>query len=143
MVNRRAITALEDALYGYLANKDKLAAEREAIIYGTPRKAEGRQAGRISDTTGQRGIRLADLAATDIAKWVDCITAALSLMTESNRQFIILRYFEQRRMEDIAKARGMSRSWCYIVQEQLLRDILLLATQRDLIRPIDDRTAGA
>lgn len=143
MISRRAIQTLEAALYGYLATRDTVAAQREAILYGTPRHGEGRQAGRISDTTGQRGIKLAELAATDNVRWVDCITDALKIMPESDRHFVTLRYFEQRRMDDIAKERGISRSWCYIVQEQILRNILLLATQRGIIKPIDDRRQGA
>lgn len=139
LVSYTAVQRTEGALYDYAENKDRLDKARAEILHSTPRRAEGRQGGRTSDTTADRAIRLADLMATEWARWADCITDLLGLLPKQQRKLLELKYFERLRVRDIASQLYVSPAWYYVMQENALKDVMLYATQRGLIRPIPDK----
>lgn len=130
---------VKTTLHEYPANKQRLDEARAEILHSTPRRTEGRQGGRKTDATAARGIQLADLNAQDWARWVDCITDVMEILAPEAAKLIRLRYFEQLPVEDVADKLHVSKAWYFVLHDQVLRDVILFATQRRIIVPVADK----
>lgn len=139
MVSQRAFDKVIGVLYNYPQSKADLEQRRDDVLHSTPKRSEGRQGGRTSDTTGLRGAKLAEINDTESARWVDCITDALQMLPEKSRQLLELRYFQKQKTDVVAYEMCVSNAWYFVLQEQVLRDVMLYATQQGLLRPVDAR----
>lgn len=138
LIAQKVIDRVESALYSYPSHTAWLAEKRSEILYGTSPRSEGRQAGRTSDTTASKGIRLADLTSTEKARWVKCISDLLEILPPMSRKLLECKYFRRLKVAEITKELYVSPAWYHVLQDLALRDVLLFATQRGLLTPIDE-----
>lgn len=138
LIDRDLFRRVEFELYNYQANARKLRERQEEILYSTPYPSEGRSEGSVSDPTMARGLRLARLNESEQAQWVQCIKDALQLMPPEYRDLVRYKYVDGLKVEEIADRLHISRAWYFVWRENVVLYIIVLATQRGLIKPIDE-----
>ncbi len=141
IISKELFRRIEHELYNYQEHVRELNEARAEVLYGTPHRFEGKSKGCASDPTAVRGIKLARLDETEQAKWVECIHDALEAMPTEYKMLVKYRYFDRMRPDMVARKLHISRSLFFKWRENIVLHIVLLATERDLVRP-SEKAAG-
>lgn len=138
VVENDVFRLVERQLYSYKNDVLSLAEQRELVLHSSPKSEhEGNSKANKSDPTALRGIKLAAIDDTNTARWVSIISYAMTRMPEEQRKLVRLKYFEERK-DNVWDELHISRTLFYHWRERIVWFIILLATQRGLLRPIDE-----
>lgn len=143
VVGKDVFRRVEKELYSYPGYLIMLQEQRQDILYATPRReTEGRAIGHVSDPTLARGIKLAGLAEGDTGRWANLIQYALSQLPREQQQLVKYKYFDGMKNDLVGEKLYISRRVFYVWREDIILYIVLLATQRGLLRPLKDKSAA-
>jgi DNA-directed RNA polymerase specialized sigma subunit len=134
LIDKQIIRKVENQLRSYPQYLMSTAEQREALLHGTPTQDGERtcQTWKVSNPTMQRGVGLAELS----EGWPGVITQALRQMPGELQQVIQCYYFKNMNYLQIADRLHVSKTLVYAWKDNAVMYIVLLATQRGLIRPI-------
>jgi DNA-directed RNA polymerase specialized sigma subunit len=140
LIEREVIKRIERELYRYPENVKNINLKREELLHSTPRP-EGETSGTnyISNPTLVKAVKLTEIAESEEAQWVELITDAMKTLPWEYQALIKLKYFEGMRNSSVAEALHISRSLYFAWRENAITYLVLMATQRGLLKPIEER----
>lgn len=141
IIEKALFRKVEYELYNYQTHVKELNELRTEILQAGPDKAElpYLKSNIASDATGKKGVKLAEVAKGEQARWVEVIHDSLRLLPRELIMLVKYKYFEGMRNERVAMKLHISRSLFYEWREDVVIRIVLLATQRGLIRPFREK----
>jgi len=143
IVEKSVFKRVERELYTYHQNLRDQANRRLALLHSTPRPDSiGRSEGHVSDPSQVKGVNLAAISESEQARWLNVIHDAFHSLPTDYKMLIKFKYFDKYRNEVVADKLHISRSRFYEWRENIVLYIVLLATQRGLIKPIKEKEAG-
>jgi len=141
IIEKALFRKVEYELYNYQAHVKELNELRAEILQAGPEKAElpYLRSNIASDTTGKKGVKLAEVTESEQARWVEVIHDSLRLLPRELKMLVKYKYFEGMRNERVAMKLHISRSLFYEWREDVIIRIVLLATQRGLVKPFREK----
>ncbi|WP_143187581.1 hypothetical protein [Desulfosporosinus lacus] len=112
---------------------------RNDIIHGSSRPEVSVSGGVMGDTTGNKGMKLAEINNGD---WLELIAEALAAIPMEYKLLIKFKYFENKTNDMAAESLHISRALYYAWKENTILCICLLATQKGLIDPMENLRIG-
>ena len=143
VIDKSLFRKVEYELYNYQAHVKELNELQAEILHAGPDKAElpYLKSNIASDTTGKKGAKLAEVMESEQAKWVKVIHDTLRILPRELKMLVKCKYFDGMKNEAVAMRLHISRSLFYEWREDVIIQIVLLATQRGLIKPIREKTS--
>jgi DNA-directed RNA polymerase specialized sigma subunit len=139
IIDKKLFARIERELYNYHGNIQEINEQRQEIMYGSPMSdTSSKSEGRISDPTAMKATRLAKVAESEQSRWVNVIHDAIQKMPAEYKFLIKLKYFDGHGNKMVMDRLHVSQSAYYEWRENIVMGILLLATQRGLIKPLND-----
>lgn len=141
IIEKSLFRKVEYELYNYQAHVKELNEMRAEILHVGPDKTEvpylkGNVA---SDATGKKGAKLAEIMESEQAQWIEVIHDSVRRLPRELKMLVKYKYFEGMKNEAATMRLHISRSLFYEWREDVVIRIVLLATQRGLIKPIREK----
>lgn len=140
IIDKKLFTKIEKELYNYHSNIREINEQRQEILYGAPMPDSiSKSEGRISDPTAMKVAKMSKLKDSEQGRWVDLIHDAFYKMPAEYKFLIKFKYFEGDSNNVVMDRLHISQSAFYEWRENIIISILLLATQRGLIKPFNEK----
>lgn len=142
IIDKSLFRKVEYELYNYQAHVKELNELRAEILYAGPDRSELStvESNAISDSTGKKGVKLAEIMQGEQARWIEVIHDSLRLLPRELKMLVKYKYFDRYRNEAVAMRLHISRSLFYEWREDVVVRIVLMATQRGLVKPFREKT---
>jgi hypothetical protein len=134
LISKQIVRHIEGELRSYPQKIRMVKEQRDEIISGSHYPDVSVSGGELSNTTQSKGMRLAQLE----TGWPELIEEALGRMPGEYKQIVIGVYFKQKSVSRVADEMFISQSLGYAWKDSLLFFIVLMATQKGLIKPFLD-----
>lgn len=139
IINKEMFRKIERELYSYPQKLKIIIEQRSDVLYGTViPEVSGISGGNIGNQTQSKALKLAEL--TD-DKWVKLISDAMTTLPEEYKILIQLRYFERKETESAVDQLHISRSLYFAWRENMIYYLMLMATQRGLMKPFKENVS--
>jgi len=140
IIDKTLFRKVEYELYNYQKHIKELNERREELLHYTPRpEIGGRSDGYISNPTELKGIKRAHLPESEQGKWLRIIHDSFQLLPREHKALVKYKYYDGLQNEIVAIRLHISRSLFYEWREDIILRIVLLATQRGLVKPIKEK----
>ena len=140
IIDKTLFRKVEYELYNYQKHVKELNEHREELLHYTPRpEVGGRSDGHISNPSESKGIKLAHLSESEQGQWLSLIHDSFQLLPREHKALVKYKYYDGLQNETTAIKLHISRSLFYEWREDIVLRIVLLATQRGLVKPIKEK----
>lgn len=140
IIDKKLFARIEKELYTYNSNVREINERREELLYSSPKPdSAARSQGRISDQTAMKAAKLSQINETDTVRWANVIHDSFERMPAEYMLLIKLKYFEGNSNQVVMDKLHVSQSAYYEWRENIVISILLLATQRGLVKPFAEK----
>lgn len=134
LISKHIIRKIESELYSYPTTADQM----NDIMYGTSYPEVMVSGGEMGNTTQSKALRLTQIE----SDWVKLIQQALKTIPMEYSLLIRYKYFEHKSNDMTAESLHISRALYYAWKENAILCLALLASQRGLINPMENREIG-
>ena len=135
LISNQLIRKIESELYNYPLNLKELNEQRDNIMNGSHYPDVSVSGGEMGNTTQSKGMRMAQLE----MGWVGLITEALATMPMQYSLLIRHKYFKHKNNNMTAEALFVGRTMFFAWKDNAIMCLALLATQRGMIKPAEDK----
>jgi len=133
LISRQIVRRIETELYSYPQKMKTLNEQRDDIMNGSHYPDVSVSGGEIGNTTQSKGMRLAQLE----TGWPDLIEDALRRMPGEYRTLVNGVYFQHKPISRVSEEMHISQSLGYVWKDNMIFYLVLMATQKRLMEPID------
>lgn len=140
IIDKKLFSRIEKELYNYHSNIQAINERREEALYSSYKPdSVSKSEGRISDPTATKAIEMSRTGETEQGRWVAVIHDTFQKMPFEYKQLIKFKYFDGGSNNAVMDKLHISQSAFYEWRENIIISILLLATQRGLIKPYNEK----